>query len=300
MTRIGAPQRAPIPFQVSPFRMLIDGITTEQIPASDRGLHYGDGLFETIAVAASRPRLWERHMARLAEGERRLGLPPLLRDLLWSEAESLISGAQQGVLKILHTRGSGGRGYRSPTSASTRRILSFHPWPEFPRYWFREGIELRLCDTRLGINPALAGIKHLCRLEQVLARNEWDDPAIPEGVMLDIEGRVIEGTQSNLFLLKNGGLITPDLSRCGVAGVMRGLVLESARALGIDCLIRDLGVDELGTADGVFICNSLIGIVLVARFAAHKFDPKLIPSELVETVRQRAFGQRDATLLSSG
>lgn len=270
--------------------MLINGSQTGRIDVSDRGLLYGDGLFETIAVVDGRPRLWERHMERLEEGQRRLGFPLQDPGLIEREARSLLGEGGRGVLKILLTRGVGGRGYRPPTQPRVTRILSLHAWPHQPLEWFRSGLRLRLCETPLAGNPRLAGIKHLNRLEQVLARREWSDPAVAEGLMLDLQGRVIEATQANLFVLSAGHLITPDLTACGVAGVVRGLVLELARALGLALQIRSLGQEQVLQADALFLSNSLLGACPVASLEGRTYDPDRLPLELLERVNREALG----------
>jgi 4-amino-4-deoxychorismate lyase len=253
--------------------MLIDGKDSDQIAADDRGLLYGDGLFETFAVHSGEPQLWTQHMARLVRGCVRLGIEPPSVDLLQAEARALCAGSARAVLKIIVTRGSGGRGYRPPAPALPRRILSLHPWPDHPAHWPQQGVSVRLCDTPLGTNPRLAGLKHLNRLEQVLARAEWDDPDIAEGLMLDAAGGLVEGTMSNLFLVREGRLRTPALERCGVAGVMRARVLELAAQDGIACEVSDLGLADLQAADEVFVCNSIIGIWPVRRVQSMEFTP---------------------------
>lgn len=267
--------------------ILVDGKPCETVSARDRGLHYGDGLFETLAVVGGRPQLWEPHMRRLAEGCRRLGLPPPASDLLRGEADRLCAERERGVLKILLTRGQGGRGYRPPRETETvvTRVLSWHPPPDYPPSYYREGVALRLCRTRLGHNPALAGIKHLNRLEQVLARAEWREAAIAEGLMLDQAGHPIEGTQSNLFLVRRGVLATPDLSCCGVAGVMRDLLIELARGDGHEVEVARLGIGDLQTADEVFLCNSLIGVWPVRRCGDWDYRPGPVATRLAEAVR---------------
>ena len=253
---------------------LVNGVSATSVDVHDRGLHYGDGVFETFAVRNGVPSLWDMHMQRLMLSCQRLNFPELDPALLWSEAMSLLrsnadagSGdAVQGVLKIIITRGSGGRGYRAPPPSATlvmggtTRILTLYPWPEYPATFWSEGVAVRVCATRLGCNPALAGIKHLNRLEQVLARSEWDDVNVPEGVMLDTQGNVIEGTMTNLFVVRNGQMLTPDVSQCGVAGIMRGWILAHARAVGIPATITALTLDTVTSADEVFVCNSVIGL----------------------------------------
>ncbi len=264
--------------------MLIDGKDTDQIAADDRGLLYGDGLFETIAIHRGVPQLWLQHMVRLESGCARLGITPPSRDLLQAEARSLCADSERAILKIIITRGSGGRGYRPQPGLMSRRILSLHPWPDYPAAWQQDGVNLRLCDTRLGSNPRLAGIKHLNRLEQVLARAEWADDEIAEGLMLDGNDILIEGTMSNLFLVRAGCLLTPVLEHCGVAGVMRGHVLQLAAQAGIACEVTRLGLSDLQQADEVFVCNSIVGIWPVRRFQTQVFQPGPVTRRLQQAV----------------
>lgn len=237
----------------------VNGAPGEQLSIRDRGLAYGDGLFETIAVRGGRPPLLARHLARLEEGCRRLAIP---LDLALVEAELLAFAGQlgEGVAKLVVTRGEGQRGYAPPQPCQPLRILQGAPMPRYPEAHAEQGVRLFPCMTRLAEQPLLAGLKHLNRLEQVMARAEWQDAEHAEGLMRDTRGRVIEGVYSNLFLLGDGVLLTADLSRCGVAGVMRAEVLEQARALGLPVEVRDIAYDELAQADEVFLCNSLYGI----------------------------------------
>jgi 4-amino-4-deoxychorismate lyase len=241
-------------------RVVINGQAVDGISTLDRGLLYGDGVFETIAVEAGRPRFWLRHLARLSAGCERLGIPMPEGKRLLEESQPVISGVNRGVLKIIVTRGCAGRGYRPADDVIPTRIIQLHPWPDYPGTCHGSGVRVRLCRQRLGHNPALAGIKHLNRLEQVLARGEWDDPGIHEGLQLDGDGCLVEGTMSNLFLIRDRGLMTPDLSRCGVAGILRTVVMELAARVPLPLQVRALGLDDLREADEVFLTNSIIGI----------------------------------------
>jgi 4-amino-4-deoxychorismate lyase len=252
-------------------RILVDGEPTDRISCLDRGMLYGDGIFETIAVEGGRLRFWMRHLARLQAGCLRLGIPPPDGGRLLNEARLAISGVSRAVLKIIVTRGAGGRGYRPAAQVSPTRIIQLLPWPDYADSCRDPGVAVRLCRLRLGCSPRLAGIKHLNRLEQVLARSEWDDPAIPEGLLLDADDHLVEGTMSNLFLVRNDRLLTPELTRCGVAGVVRTVVMELAGRLALPTQVKALGLADLWEADEVFLTNSVIGIWPVVAVDGHPF-----------------------------
>ncbi|PTS83461.1 aminodeoxychorismate lyase [Pseudomonas sp. HMWF032] len=246
----------------------VDGQPAELLSITDRGLAYGDGLFETIAVSAGQPSLLERHLARLAEGCTRLYIPvdlPLVRAHLLAFSQQV----GEGVVKLMLTRGDGQRGYALPQPVRPRLILQAAAKPVYPSAHAEQGVRLFPCATRLAEQPLLAGLKHLNRLEQVLARSEWQDTEHAEGLMQDGSGRVIEGVYSNLMLVSAGVLMTADLSRCGVAGVMRAELLAQAAALGVECQVRDISYAELLAADEVMLCNSLYGVWPVRALLVH-------------------------------
>jgi len=240
--------------------ILINGESKEHIEVSDRGLQYGDGLFETIAVKSGQAQFLDRHLQRLNAGCSRLLISPPDNKLLKNEVASLANQADRAVVKIIVTRGTGGRGYRQPDVVKPTRIVSLHPYPDYPNSCQQQGIRVRFCVTRLGLNPTLAGIKHLNRLEQVLARAEWHDPMIQEGIMLDSDGYVVEGTMTNLFFVKDEMLYTASLEKAGVAGIIRGVVMEQAALHGIKIFEGRVSRDDLLSADELFVCNSVIGI----------------------------------------
>jgi len=251
--------------------ILINGESKEHIEVSDRGLQYGDGLFETIAVKSGQAQFLDRHLQRLNAGCSRLLISPPDNKLLKNEVASLANQADRAVVKIIVTRGTGGRGYRQPDVVKPTRIVSLHPYPDYPNSYQQQGIHVRFCATRLGLNPTLAGIKHLNRLEQVLARAEWHDPMIQEGIMLDIDGYVVEGTMTNLFFVKNEALYTASLEKAGVAGIIRGVVMEQAALHGIKIFEGRVSRDDLLSADELFVCNSVIGIWPVRQIEHQQF-----------------------------
>lgn len=240
--------------------ILVNGEPQDVISVGDRGLAYGDGVFRTLTASGGKPACWQRHFAKLCDDCRRLGIPPPAEQLLLSEVEQVARDGGPGVVKIIVTRGQGARGYALPQPPQTTRIVMGGAMPAYPEKNDCDGIRARLCELRLAEQPHLAGIKHLNRLENVLARAEWHDAAITEGLLLDLHGNLIEGVTSNLFIIRRGVLITPDLSRCGVAGVTRERILAWAQLTGVAYEIRDIPLDELWDAEELLVCNSLIGV----------------------------------------
>ena len=239
-------------------RFLVNGQPGGTVDPLDRGLHYGDGLFETIAIIGGRPRFLDWHLERLAAGARRLGFPEIDLGALTSEIAAVVDGPR-AVVKLILTRGPGPRGYRPPRPVAPTRIVAGFPWPALPAQAAVAGVRLGWCRTRFGRNPALAGLKHLNRLEQVLARAEWDDEAMDEGLMQDDCGQVISATQANLFARIEGCWITPLLDECGVAGIMRRAFLHWSGQQGDPVTERAVPATEIAGASALFLTNAVIG-----------------------------------------
>jgi 4-amino-4-deoxychorismate lyase len=237
---------------------LVNGVEGAALSARDRGLAYGDGVFRTFPLRGGRPLQWNRHYARLASDCSALGIPCPSRADLVADLSRIGAREPDCAVKIIVTRGSGGRGYAPPAAASPTRIVLSQPLPARPPEWRTEGVRVRICATRAGHQPRLAGIKHLNRLENVLARAEWTDPGIAEGLMLDAAGNVIEGTMSNVFIVERGGLVTPALDAAGVAGVQRERVLEEAAGRGVPATVSAISLARLLAADEIFLVNSLL------------------------------------------
>jgi len=226
-------------------------------PLDDRGPAYGDGLFETVLVGDGEPRLWAEHLARLERGCGVLGLPVPAR----AELERPLAEAGPGwqVLKLILTRGSGGRGYRLPPDPAPRLRWQLNPFSPPVGFW-QEGVRVRHCHLSLAIQPALAGIKHLNRLENVLARAEWSDDETAEGLLRDTRGRLVEATCMNLFWQRDGCLETPRLHRCGVAGTLRQALMARLSIHEVDA-----GPEVLHEAQALWLGNSLQGLWPVTR-----------------------------------
>jgi 4-amino-4-deoxychorismate lyase len=263
---------------------LVDGEISDRISAADRGLQYGDGLFETIAVSGGQPRFWQGHVDRLTAGCERLGIPVTPQSILLRELKTVCAGQARCIVKIIITRGSSERNYSPAKLNQSNRIVSSHAWPIEDRSPGVFGINARVCELRLGIQPVLAGMKHLNRLEQVMARAEWDDPQVYEGILLDREDHVICGVSSNVFLVYSGRLLTPRLDRCGVRGVMRGAILNAFRER---CEQRRLMLDMLPEAVEVFVCNSVHGVLPVTRIDHWEYEIGPVTREVQEWLEQQ-------------
>jgi len=237
----------------------VNGVPAKTIDLRDRGFQYGDGIFTTLPLREGAPLFVERHLARLLRDAERLHLPPLDLDRLRLDIRAITACETSGILKIQMTRGVGGRGYASPDPVEPTVVLQLHSEPRHIEARAM-GVRVTLLRTPLGLNPRLAGIKHMNRLEQIIGRAEWRDEAIAEGLMLDLEGFLIEGTRTNVFLVKNGVVFTPLLDRSGIAGVMRSLMFEASDTLGFRVRESRLTLPDLMAADEVFLTNSVIGI----------------------------------------
>ena len=237
---------------------------------ADRGLVYGDGLFETMRVHAGCITWWDHHWARFVRGAGRLRIALPASNFIAHEVAELAREIGDGVLRLIASRGQGARGYFPSIDSATYWQLSQHRLPAvLPRAWV-----LRWCDTRCAIQPLLAGIKHCNRLEQVLARAEWHDPDAPdtdadEGLMLTIDGDVIGATAANLFIYGDDGWVTPAVDRSGVAGVCRALLIH-----GLAAKQARVTPADIEAASAVFLCNAVRGILPVGRLGTRTWSSR--------------------------
>lgn len=264
-------------------RLLVDGVAAERVSVLDRGFAYGDGLFESIRLVGTRAPLWTRHMQRLATGCQRLLIPAPDPDQLWHETQRVRADMARAVVRITVTRGIGKRGYAPPATPRSTRVVAAFPAPPVGEAAVH-GVRMRLCRLRLAEQPRLAGIKHLNRLEQVLARAEWNDPAIAEGVLCDGHGHVISATMANLFAVIDGELLTPAVDRCGVAGVARAEVLDATSAR-----VAEIALDSLAGASELFLSSSVRGIVPVQSLQRWTWAPGAVARRLQQHWRDLGF-----------
>ena len=245
---------------------LINGESDTGLSPLDRGLAYGDGVFRTLKVNQAIPETWQLHYQKLQDDCSKLGITCPSPELLLDDISRLFTSEEQAVVKILVTRGEGPRGYAMQAATSPTRIVIRESYPNSPEINFSEGVSLHLCGLRLAHQPQLAGIKHLNRLENVLARSEWVESHIADGVLLDASGLVIECTMSNLFARYGNTLLTPALDKCGVAGVTRQRIFDTAPSMGYMPEVTELDLPRLMQEDEVIICNSLYGAWQVRSF----------------------------------
>lgn len=259
------------------FECLLNGEISSLVATTNRGLNYADGLFETLVVRNSRPLRWQSHMDRLGVGCERLGLAMPSQVVLLREVQTVSAGLPEAVVKIVLTRNSGGRGYMPPEDNSCVRIVSSHVFPDGIAEMASEGVKARICEIRLALQPALGGIKHLNRLEQVLASAELRKAGVAEGILLDREDHVISAVSANIFLVMDDRLLTPRLDLCGVRGVVRSQLLAE---YGARCEQRRIMVDMLWEADEVFICNTVRGIVPITAIDDQQYGIGPVTREL--------------------
>jgi 4-amino-4-deoxychorismate lyase len=250
----------------------VDGQPADTVSSADRGLQYGDGLFETISCIAGQPRWLARHLARLRRGCERLRIGFSAFDELADEITGHAAGQERCILKLILTRGSAHRrGYRPSGDETPTRILSRHAWPSEPHAsgaHFRVGIS----GVRLGMNPNLAGLKHLNRLEQVLAQQQLGAAPLEEVLMLSSAGHVIGGSMSNLFLADESGLLSPSIDECGVAGIVRALVCDAAERRGKPVRIRPIEAAELALVREAFLTNVRWGVRSITALEGRRLE----------------------------
>lgn len=257
----------------------VNGDERSAVSVFDRGLQFADGVFETIAYINGKPRLWDRHMARLAAGCARLDISVPDAGVLRAEADRARGDASRVIVKIVLTRASGPTGSSRPTMIATSR-----DWPADLDARLRDGVVARISDTRISRNPRLAGIKHLNRLEYVLAENERQPDEARETILRDTQGYVIETCRANIFLVRDGRLYTPELRYSGVCGVMRAEIMTLAENLGIAVAAAWFTPRALFGADEVFVANAVMGVCPVRRIEDQIFAVGPVTQTLQEAL----------------
>jgi 4-amino-4-deoxychorismate lyase len=242
--------------------VLVNGVRDGVVSPFDRGLHFGDGLFETIACRNGVPRFLALHLERLGLGCERLKIDGAGLEDARTEVLELAGDVDRAIVKVMVTRGAAlARGYAPMQSERATRITVRYSWPHEDPARLHDGVLVRTCAAQLGENPWLAGLKHCNRLEQILARAEWPaDSTISEGILFSSSGKLVCGTMSNIFIVRDSSVLTPRIDKCGVAGIMRRVVLSEAPRGGIPIRECELNAQDLQSADEIFLTNARIGI----------------------------------------
>ena len=251
----------------------INGKLTNKISVEDRAVQYGDGVFETIAVKRKILEFWKEHYQRLNKGCKVLKIKCPSEVSLKKEINKFIKKSKKNkfVLKIIISRGIGGRGYNPPTNSKPTRILGIYNWPNYPKKNFKKGIKIGICKTRISTQPYLSEIKHLNRLEQIIARSEWQSKTISESIMLDLNANVIGGTMSNIFGVKKNIFYTPIIKFSGIEGIMRRIILKLLKKNKEKYIIKKITLKEFLKFDEIFMSNSIFGIWPVIKISKKKF-----------------------------
>jgi len=285
---------------------LVNGVPSDSVPITDRGFAYGDGIFETILVVDGRAVLWDEHIARLMLGVTRLNLPYELYEDLQTRVVALanafcnevsaapnkkpslrhLGAASRCIVKVMITRGSGGRGYSPLGCVSANEILACFPPLVISPAIYEFGITIRILATPVSRNDRLAGIKHLNRLDQVLAAAELRDCEF-EGVMCDTGGCLAEGTRSNILYKINGAWCTPELNFSGVYGVLRSFLLNGHNQLGISIVPANIDRSACSTIEAMAVVNSVFGVVPVSSIDNQKLDVNCVIEEIQRPVHQQ-------------
>ncbi len=251
----------------------INGVPCQQISVLERVVNYGDGCFTTIRVQHRKPLLWPQHIARLQQSVRRLQLPEPDWSVLDRQIKNLADSIEEyGVLKVMLTRGQGGRGYSPHLTHSPLVIVTQSAFPTHYHQWREQGIVVGDADQRLSITPMLAGLKHNNRLEQVLLKQEVETKQWDEAIVLDANHYIAEGVTANLFWQQNDQLFTASLAQSGVWGLMRQQVCEWAKATGISLSYVDEPISVLENATAIFFTNALMGAVPVRVYGTRHFS----------------------------
>ncbi|XAG67466.1 aminodeoxychorismate lyase [bacterium 19CA06SA08-2] len=269
-------------FFIGGILLLINGMQTDVVSARDRGLVYGDGHFTTMLVRNGQVVWWPAHLARLQQASARLGFAGMDWSTLTREVAQLAAGQTQAVAKVMLTRGTGGRGYDGSACEVPTRIVSLADYPSHYQGWQQNGIPLLVCQQRLGDAPMLAGLKTLNRLEQVLLKSELATRSGVEGIVLNSRGFLVEGVSANLFWRRGKTVFTPDLSHCGIDGIMRRHVMAMLKQMSIELRVVEAPLESLWQAEEVWLTNTLMGIVPVTGIGDTQYPSPVLIRRLQE------------------
>ncbi|WP_086982964.1 aminodeoxychorismate lyase [Vibrio aphrogenes] len=256
----------------------VNGHRQEHISLQDRSFHYGDGCFTTILVKEGEPLYLEAHQQRLTQTCQRLAIslpawqPKIVNWIKQAIIESGFASAQFSGIKVHISRGSGGRGYSAKGATQTQVTIQAFRYPEHYAQWQSEGIKVGVSLIGLGVNPLLAGLKHNNRLEQVLIKQDIEQQMVDDCIVLDCHGHIVEMCAANIFWIRQQRIFTPELKQSGVAGIQRQRVLQYAQQHSYPVEVGQFVLNDILTADEIFITNALHGVVPIVRINKTTFN----------------------------
>ena len=262
---------------------IINGEFKDSISVYDRGLAYGDGFFETMLWDSFEKKketnfgveFWLRHLKRIKDGCRLMQINFPSDDEIVRQRNIILKASlkekKSGLLKMIITRGVGGRGYKFEKNMSPTIIFLSLQKPKIEKEYFKSGVNVKICKTHLSKNTNLFGFKHLNRLDSVLARSEWEDKNIFEGAFVDSKQNILEGTMTNIFFVQKKTLITPPIIDSGINGVMRQVVIDNAKFFFDKVIIQNINLSDVKNFDQMFLTNSVLKIIPVRKFEKKKF-----------------------------
>ena len=265
---------------------LINGEFKDSISVYDRGLAYGDGFFETMLWDSFENKkkinvgveFWLRHLRRIKDGCKLMQINFPSDDEIMKQRNLILKASfkeqKSGLLKMIITRGVGGRGYKFEKNMVPTIILLSLPKPNVEKEYFKSGVVVKICKTQLSKNTNLFGYKHLNRLDSVLARSEWEDKKIFEGIFLDSKKNILEGTMTNIFFVHKKTLITPPIIDSGINGVMRQVVIDNAKFFFDKVVVQKINIRDIEKFEQMFLTNSVLKVIPVSRFEKKKFIKK--------------------------
>ena len=264
---------------------ILNGFLDRDISPLDRGFAYGDGVFRTMKIVGGLPLHWPQHYQKLVADCAVIGIVCPSAEMLIDDMQHLFTPDEMAVAKITITRGEGERGYALPAVTMPTRLVTKSKFPHYNPLNLTDGVQLKVCETTLGAQPKLAGIKHLNRLENIMARMEWQNDGLFDGILLDTNGHVIECTMSNIFVRFGKTLMTPNLTQCGVAGITRQQILSLESVLNLQVVVDLLPLKTLLNADEVIICNSLYGAFQVTKITHDELNQSWQTQTLAKIIR---------------
>lgn len=248
---------------------------TPETCLTNRAINYGDGLFETMLIENARVPLWDLHFQRLSEGLQRLNLESISKPMLLDKILSLVDDKQNYIVKLVVFRDEEQRGYGS----QSRKIQFFISINRYHKSTTSNN--LTVSTITLSKQKRLAGLKHLNRLEQVLAAKELNSLDYSDAIMLDGKQRVIETISKNVVLIKNDKLYTPKLNKCGVYGV----ALRWLEQQGFELKWKKIEFAGLQKYDGLMVCNSIQGFTSITN-VGKKIDYKK-PMKITKMIQKK-------------